>query len=316
MKTYDETYNSVMAKGDAYFEKKRSRDKKIKKIAVSGACVIAAAFTAAVCFKFFGEKPALSRGDGSPESVTLPAIEEIIEETSNELLAGDAPGTEPSSGESAESTTAVPPELSTVSGGDYAVGYTMEFSTASENEGGDIAGYGGETPNGGNIAYFNKAVTGEPITDEEAAAYFAENRQSLISSLSSSGVDTSDFRIMEKGYCHMNIENGKLETRVNFRDYLVYSGSELISIVTLYRQDGKIYSSPAFGGPWFSTYNDFLQAHKGEELVYVYCGIGEYIITPDNQIVNPMGYEIMPEFFTSDFDYYSALNVEWNTYTP
>ena len=138
-------------------------------------------------------------------------------------------------------------------------------------------------------------LVGEEITEEEAAKYFKENRASIVSSLSASGVAADDIRISEKGYCHINYNGDadkNLEIRRNFRDYLVYNGEKLVAIVTLTKDNGLLSSTPAFGGTWFDDYNEFLNQHKGQELVYLYAGWMEIIIAPDNTCTNPMGLDI------------------------
>ena len=133
--------------------------------------------------------------------------------------------------------------------------------------------------------------TGQRITDAEAAEYFRRT-PSVLNSLAASGVPTDGAVISPKGYCHVcyyGKEGEKPEVKLNFRDYLVRSGGKLVSIITLYRVDGQIYSSPAFGGPWFDGFNDFLNAHAGQELLFVYAGSGELIFTPDGAAHSPLG---------------------------
>ena len=138
-------------------------------------------------------------------------------------------------------------------------------------------------------------LVGEKITEEEAAKFFEENRASIASSLSASGIAADDIRISDTGYCHISYNGGadkNLEIRQNFRDYLVYNGDRLVAIVTLTKDNGLLSSTPAFGGEWFDDYNEFLNQHKGQELVYLYAGWMEIIISPDNTCTNPMGQDI------------------------
>ena len=138
-------------------------------------------------------------------------------------------------------------------------------------------------------------ITGEAITDAEAQAYFSENQSSIIGILSSNGMSSNSIKISDKGYCHVNYngEKGKsFEVRQNYRDYLVYNGNKLVAIITLYKEDGKIFNTPSFGAKWFDDYNTYLQAHKGQKLIYVYAGWQEIIIAPDNTYFNPLGHNI------------------------
>ena len=137
--------------------------------------------------------------------------------------------------------------------------------------------------------------TGEEITDSEAALYFESNRVSLFSALEASGVNTSGAVISEKGYCHVSYDGvlGKpAEVRLDFRDYPVFSGSDIIAIVTLYKIDGVIYSSPAFGAPWFGEFSRKLSAHRGEALLFIYAAQTEIVIAPDGSYLCPIGYDV------------------------
>lgn len=189
--------------------------------------------------------------------------------------------TSSSAHEDTSSTAAPPPDRTAV-------------SSAARPDGGN---YGGES--GGMDVRIpalpaNREIVevGEQISDEEAAAYFAQNLGSLASSLSASGVEADSLRVSTKGYshvCYSGVEGERLEARLNFRDYLVYNGEKLVSIVTLYKEDGKLYSTPAFGAPWFDAYDAFLRDRRGQALVYVYAGFAEIILTPDGQICSPLG---------------------------
>lgn len=149
--------------------------------------------------------------------------------------------------------------------------------------------------------------TGEKITDEEAAAYFSENKVSIVSSLSSSGVAADNIKISEHGYCFISYDGteGKgLEVRQNFRNYLVYNGNRLIAIITLAKENGELSNTVSFGAKWFDGYNKFLQAHAGQKLIYVYANT-EIVIAPDGSYVSPMGYDV------SDYLNWSKNPYEW-----
>ena len=148
------------------------------------------------------------------------------------------------------------------------------------------------------------AVVGERITDGEAAAYFAENGAAIKNALSASGVPTDSIRIAEKGYshvCYTGEAGERLEARVNFRDYPVYNGETLTAIVTLYKENGTIYNTPACGAAWFADYGAFLAAHRGEELVYVYAGNAEIVLLPDGGMYSPLS-GIVPEYYMAGTD--------------
>lgn len=165
-------------------------------------------------------------------------------------------------------------------------------------------------------------TAGEKITDSEAQKYFAQNRESILSSFSESGVSADDLRISEKGYCHVSYTGKggeKLTVKENFRDYLVYNGENLVAIITLVKENGKISSTPMFGASWISDYGKFLNSHKGEELVFVYSGTTELVITPDNTVyaplLSPNGYDASI-YFKGVEDPYETFYHSSDIYVP
>ena len=190
---------------------------------------------------------------------------------------------------------------------------------ADNGDGGELSGgvYGGICiplfPRNEKIEF-----SGEKITDADAKKYFEQNKASLISSLSASGIYTGSAVIKENGYCHITysgIENECLTVKQDFRDYLVYNGDKIIAIVTLYKQDGKIYSSPAFGAPWFEDYANYLNQHRGEELLFVYAGQAEIIVAPDGTYRSPLGYNCS-QYFEGVENLYSRLYCPEIVYIP
>lgn len=138
-------------------------------------------------------------------------------------------------------------------------------------------------------------VTGEEIKDEEVKEYFQENKDRIISVYSDDNEDENSIKISDQGYFHITYtedDENNFEIKQNYRDYLVYSERELVGIVTLYKEKGKIYDTPSVGGKWFENYDAFLKSHTGEKLLYIYVGMTEIIITPDNTCYNPLGLDV------------------------
>ena len=146
--------------------------------------------------------------------------------------------------------------------------------------------------------------SGEKLTDKQAQAYFKENLTWLQSALAASGVAADDLRISEHGYSHVTFENYSAAPeapvcalRQNVRDYPVWNGDELVAIVTLVLENGELYATPAFGGTWFKDFGEFLNAHKGERLLFLYFGgQTEFVLTPDGRARNVQGRELAPDF--------------------
>ena len=143
------------------------------------------------------------------------------------------------------------------------------------------------------------------ITDSEAKYYFQTYSAGLQSTLNACGVPVQNMHISEHGYSHVNVDpaRNQAEVRQNFRDYLVYDGDTLIAIVTLYKENDTIYSTPMFGSPAFEGYNEYLQNHKGESLLFLYYGMTEVILAPDGSCYNSMGLDVSSLFENIEHPY-------------
>lgn len=268
------------------------------------------------------EPSAASYETQTPDGAAVPSlaagtvVSEVIPSNAGAAVSDPAPQPAP---EPAEKTQPAPPEASVPS----SIPVPASAENAQENSpvpstkaGGSSAAPQTETADEGIRSggmYFNIpvlpenreiAVVGERITDGEAAAYFAENGAAIKNALSASGVPTDSMRIAEKGYshvCYTGAQGERLEARVNFRDYPVYNGETLTAIVTLYKENGAIYNTPAFGAAWFADYAAFLAAHRGDALVYVYAGSAEIILTPDGGMYSPLS-GIVPQYYMEGVD--------------
>ena len=317
MKTYDETYRSVLQKRDEIIKEKQNRARALKKTLVPAVCALTVLLAGLGLWKsgFINRKQTTLPPETVPGETslligreTVPAIGQGGEANAT----GSAvPGT--NAYETTLNAESAEDPISVVTGTTRPAG-DETLTAVSE---GSVGGYG----------YFfipalltREIVTvGEKITDEEAAAYFAEDQGHLIASLTASGVSTENLRISDTGYCHVcyaGVEGEKLEVRENFRDYLVYNGSSLVAIVTLSKENGALYSTPSFGAAWFDDYNAFLQQHRGEELVYVYAGFAEIILTPSGGMYAPVP-SIVPEWYMQGIeDPYHVFYHPGDVYVP
>ena len=199
-------------------------------------------------------------------TITSRAVTEVTSTTTRAVT--ETTSTAAQAGTEATSTTAaaVEPEISTGHGPDDTFGGPEAVDPK------DVTGF---------------IVTGEPIGDDEAKAYFAEHMDSILSSLIASGVNAWGAQVKYPGYSHMTLDTTG-DVRRNFRDYQLWVDDGLIAIVTLSKQDGEIYATPAFGAPWFSSFASFLLQHRGEKLLCFYNGFMELFLTPDNELYAPL----------------------------
>lgn len=307
MKHYKEIADSVLSRRDKY----RQTQKTLRIASVVSVFVVMTVLGIGIIQGGTAAQGTLPEAVGSNNQAELHS--EIYGGPQNEL------GIEPNGGYSSENATNQTGRQETITvqtstheqtppeGGNELVFVTTQTSAPYQGTTPTIDGSddltGGEFSNWFNIPAlpFEKGfeLTGEELTDDEAQAYFEENIAEITDTLATSGVAADAIDIADKGYCHVNYngtEGKLLEIRQNFRDYLVYNNGELISIITLYKENGEIYCTPAFGAPWFADFNAYLQQHSGEELIFIYAGFMEMVIAPDNSFRNPMGYEIAPYF--------------------
>jgi len=168
-------------------------------------------------------------------------------------------------------------------------------------------------------------ITGERITDEEAEAFFQENKESFQNMIASCGIPTDDLHFDRKGFHHISyegIEGESLTIDQTHRDYLIYNRNDLVARITLFRSneigESKILYTMNYGGSWFPDFNTFLKAHQGEKLLFFYANSLEIIIAPDGTLMNPPGTssEILEEYFEGIEKPYSAFFNELASYTP
>lgn len=293
MKSYDETTNNLLERRNKYNEAQRIKKKNMIRITSALSCFIVVAVLGLGVWQ-----------GGWFDFKSLPIANPSTQEGNNIESTGNHTTQENTTNQTTVSTTEQPTSI--------------QNTEAPTDEG---------SPSGGNIGgWFIPAlpadreikVTGEVITDEEAKEYFRKNQNSIVSALTSSGVSSNSIKISDKGYGHVNYngEEGKsFEVRQNYRDYLVYDGNKLIAIITLWKENGEIFDTPSFGAKWFNDYNEYLQNHAGEKLVYAYAGWLEIIIAPDNTYFNPMGHDVSAYLEGIDKPYEMFYH-ETATYTP
>lgn len=150
---------------------------------------------------------------------------------------------------------------------------------------------------------------GSDLTDNEGYGYLCENYGSIKSSLSASGVPVSDMKISEHGFRHIKCENKTsadyeetldlTEYSVNqgFRDYLIYNGEALVSIVTVTKdEDGHIGSSISFGADdYYRSFDKFIKQNAGKEIIFLYVGNIEVLLTEDYAPFS-VGHNVSPLF--------------------
>ena len=306
MKDYKQMSESVLQRVHEYEEQNESTHARVRSVGKVSAIVLPVlALTAVGIFALSGGFGGSSIGTSSSD--TVGGNDHIGHYGSNNSDAGDT--SEKRSESSSESESSSQAAVTTTSN---AVSKTTESKSGGEIDPNER--FGGQTMIAAIPKNNSTQVIGEKITDEEARDYFNKNTASLQSSLTASGVELAeiyyeadydgaqvicakDSLVIRKGYCHVsydgNTDESKpgLTVKQNFMDFHVYNADRLVAIVTLVKENGLIYATPAFGAPWFDSFDKALQKYAGKKVLFLYAGAMAYAIAPDGKVIHPQGYE-------------------------
>ena len=167
-------------------------------------------------------------------------------------------------------------------------------------------------------------LKGDPITDEEADAFFEENRELLTNMIDSRGFPTDDLQFNKKGFHHISYEGREGESLTIYlskRTYLIYNRDEFVAKITLFRvnESGEYKIHYAFGYFGDTNLESFLNAHQGEKLLFFYANPVEIVMAPDGSVMNPTGIvnqDYVAQYF-EDIDHpYETLYNELAVYIP
>ncbi len=164
----------------------------------------------------------------------------------------------------------------------------------------------------------NNRITynGEVITDDEVKEFL--DTDAVASTLRASGIPADDIRISEKGYCHVSYggpAGSSLVINRNFRDYPVYNGDDLVSVITMTKEGGVLHDNTSFGGSYFESFNDYLKDHRGQAVLFLYAGNVEIAISPDGTWVSTAGLDVSM-YLTGINEPYKWFYDESAVYTP
>lgn len=246
---------------------------------------------------------------------------EIDENTREEMTEtdgrGGAPSVKPGDENRLYETTAKPAERKTEQNTDVVSTPKKESGTPSA-DGGSEAVYGGVYANNylssKNISGLCVKIKGTGITDDELEKYIKENAKSIVSGIAfdSKYGGNGEYKICTKGYSHLTTDENGLWINIDFVDCIITKNGKIVGIVTVFKDNGKLHNSVAYGGAAFGNLQKAFDENPGKELVFVYDGMTpEILISPDNKMYfNPCAVE-----YDKGFDYYSAFRTEGNTFS-
>ncbi len=318
MKDYKEMADSVLSRVHEYEQQEQAKSASVRTFGRTAAIALPVLAVAAVgtfaLIHGFGGNDISTSYDTSINDTVAGGAKDSSNDAGPSVFAGDY--WVPDNSESRAEVTAVtsaseakaPPSSSSESKAESSSS-SLDSSQINPNE------RVGGSPMIAAIPKNNKTqVIGEKITDEEARDYFNKNTASLQSSLTASGVELAeiyyekdydgtqvicakDSLLIRKGYCHVsydgNTDESKpgLTVKQNFMDFHVYNAGRLVAIVTLVKENGLIYGTPAFGAPWFNSFNNALNKYSGQKVLFLYAGAMAFAIAPDGTVIHPQGYE-------------------------
>lgn len=154
-------------------------------------------------------------------------------------------------------------------------------------------------------------LQGEMLTPTEGADYIKKNAVSNASALRADPIiGPGELQFSTVGYRHLTYsEEEGLFVNTAFMDYPVFRNGQVIAVVTVYKDNGKVYGCPAYGGPGLAQLNKALDADPDSDVVFIYYGeCPEAFITKDNTFYfNPVSIPVV-----KGNDYYSFFKGHGN----
>ena len=90
------------------------------------------------------------------------------------------------------------------------------------------------------------------LTSEEALTHADQRLESYKQQLNASGVPVESVHVRGNAFAMLNLETDKNELADDFREVFLYDqDNKLKGSVTLWKENGTIYESLAFGSKWF-----------------------------------------------------------------
>lgn len=152
------------------------------------------------------------------------------------------------------------------------------------------------------------------LTNEEAYQHLENRKAGIIEELNASGVEVKDLTFTKQGYSHIRTGDKGNTLACDWRNFLGFNeDGRLVVILDVNKDSSGIHDFIAFGGPWFPEYEKFLKEHAGEELVYLYVGDVEAVVTPDNTVVTLLRTNISA-CLEEGKDYYNYFKRPENTF--
>ncbi len=315
MKTHEEMFESVLRRRDEYEIKKYKRNKALIS-AAAGVCSLAIVICGVTLYsrnsapgKSQETAPAINMADGLSDGIPETLIDNVIIEsnTSDKSNVVDETVTQAVIIEETTSVitaTTKPVKTNTAN---------AETATAKPESADEMKAEAGDRDTA--MPYMsgvNIALKGETITDAELKAYIKKNAEYMVASVAFD-LGKGEYRVCTKGYRPLTVSaKDGLFINTGFVDCPITKDGKIVAVVTVYKDNGVIYDSVAYGGNGFATIQRAFDENPDEDLVFIYVNeVPEVIITKENKmyfIPSSVG-------FNKNYDYYTLYKTEANTFS-
>lgn len=156
---------------------------------------------------------------------------------------------------------------------------------------------------------------GYHISDEEIRGYVESHKYDMIGAIAAEYGDfESEYKIFVKGYRHINL--GSVNTlKLNFVDLPIMRGDKIIAYATLYEYNGELRNDLSVRGVGIDEKGDIFNENPDDELVFLYYGMREIVVTPSNRIYSVGSASEESLGMDYSIDYYGNYKTEYNTFS-
>lgn len=313
MKTHEEMFESVLRRRDEYEIKKYKRNKALIS-AAAGVCSLAIVICGVTLYsrnnapgKSQETAPAINMTEIKPDGMYETFVEDETKETNTiaENYVIDETATQAVIIEETTSviTATTKPVKTNTANAETAKPESADEMKAEAGDRDAALPY---------ISGVNIALKGETITDAELKAYIKKNAEYMVASVAFD-LGKGEYRVCTKGYRPLTVSaQDGLFINTGFVDCPITKDGKIVAVVTVYKDNGVLYDSVAYGGNGFATIQRAFDENPDEDLVFIYVNeVPEVIITKENKmyfIPSSVG-------FNKNYDYYTLYKTEANTFS-
>ncbi len=156
---------------------------------------------------------------------------------------------------------------------------------------------------------------GYRISDDEIRDYVENHKYDMIGAIAAEYGDfESEYKIFVKGYRHINL--GSVNTlKMNFVDLPIMRGDKIIALATLYEYKGELRNDLSLRGVGIDEIGDIFNENPDDELVFLYYGMREIVVTPSNRIYSVGSASEESLGLDYGIDYYGNYKTEYNSFS-